>query len=144
MDIGIVRHLVDGLRGCGREQALRELLVRHFLRQRPLQAAVRRPLQRCCHGIPSALAACGDLGLVESQTVEPEDLAVIGHIGDLLVDIYAVNTTHIYILPPCSMPAARLLNPAGMTAQFKRSRCAISRGILTFMTFYAIAAQNSC
>ena len=63
--------------------------------------------------------------------MEPEDLAVIGHTGDLLVDIYARNLTHIYILPQCSTTAARVLNPAGMDAQFERLRCAISRGILT-------------
>lgn len=64
--------------------------------------------------------------------MEPEDLAVIGHTGDLLVDIYARNLTHIYILPQCSTTAARVLNPAGMDAQFERLRCAISRGILNF------------
>ena len=62
--------------------------------------------------------------------MEPEDLTVIGHTGDLLVDIYARNLTHIYILPQCSTTAARVLNPAGMDAQFERLRCAISRGIL--------------
>jgi len=56
VDIGVVRHLVDGFGGAGREQTLRELLVRHFFRQRPLQAAVRCTLQCCCHSIPSALA----------------------------------------------------------------------------------------
>jgi hypothetical protein len=66
--------------------------------------------------------------------MEPEDLAVIGHTGDLLVDIYARNLTHIYILPQCSTTAARVLNPAGMDAQFERLRCAISRGILNKMT----------
>ena len=131
VDIGIVRHLVDGLRGTGREQALRELLVRHLLRQRPLQAAVRRPLQHGCHGVPGALTACGDLSLVEPQAVEPEDLTVIGHVDNLLADIYAENTAHIYILPWCSTPAARLLNPAGRDAQSGRSRCAIRGGILS-------------
>lgn len=65
-----------------------------------------------------------------SSIMEPEDLAVIGHTGDLLVDIYARNLTHIYILPQCSTTAARVLNPAGMDAQFERLRCAISCGIL--------------
>ena len=41
-----------------------------------------------------------------------------------------LNTVHIYILPCCSTTAARVLNPAGMDAQFERLRCAISRGIL--------------
>lgn len=44
---------------------------------------------------------------------------------------------HIYILPPCSTTAARVLNPAGMTAQSQRSRCAISRGILNTLTIRA-------
>ena len=38
---------------------------------------------------------------------------------------------HIYILPQCSTTAASVLNSAGMDAQFERSCCAISRGILT-------------
>ena len=42
-------------------------------------------------------AAC-DLGLVEAQAVEPENLKVIGHVGDLLVDIYAAIATHTYAL----------------------------------------------
>ena len=67
--------------------------------------------------------------------MEPEDLAVIGHTGDLLIDIYARNLTHIYISPQCSTTAARVLNPAGMDAQFERLRCAISRGILTLQSF---------
>ncbi len=74
VSIGVVRHLVDGFRATCREQALRELPVRHSLRQRPFQAAVRRPLQRCSHGIPGALAAGSNLSLVEPQSVEPEDL----------------------------------------------------------------------
>ena len=73
--------------------------------------------------------------------MEPEDLAVIGHTGDLLVDIYARNLTHIYILPQCSTTAARVLNPAEMDAQFERLRCAISRGILNygFSTYFAFS-----
>ena len=38
---------------------------------------------------------------------------------------------HIYILPQCSTTAASVLNSAGMDAQFERSCCAISRGILS-------------
>ena len=37
---------------------------------------------------------------------------------------------HICILPQCSTTAASVLNSAGMDAQFERSCCAISRGIL--------------
>lgn len=73
--------------------------------------------------------------------MEPEDLTVIGHTGDLLVDIYARNLTHIYILPQCSTTAARVLNPAGMDAQFERLRCAISRGILSQNDFLRAAAD---
>ena len=39
---------------------------------------------------------------------------------------------HICILPQCSTTAASVLNSAGMDAQFERSCCAISRGILTW------------
>lgn len=77
------------------------------------------------------MAACCDLGFVESQAVEPETLTVIGHVGNLLADIYAKNLTQIYILPWCSTPAASLLNSAGDGAQFVRSWCAISGGILS-------------
>ena len=86
--------------------------------------------------------------LDEGKSMEPEDLAVIGHTGDLLVDIYARNLTHIYILPQCSTTAARVLNPAGMDAQFERLRCAISRGILSrtgglnMNTNYIIETKN--
>ena len=74
--------------------------------------------------------------------MEPEDLAVIGHTGDLLVDIYARNLTHIYILPQCSTTAARVLNPAGMDAQFERLRCAISCGILSLFNKPNLLADN--
>ena len=74
--------------------------------------------------------------------MEPEDLTVIGHTGDLLVDIYARNLTHIYILPQCSTTAARVLNPAGMDAQFERLRCAISRGILKWNGYQFQLEQN--
>ena len=57
MDVSVVRHHVNGLRSTDQEQTLRELLVRHFFRQRPFQTAVLRPLKRSCHGIPGALAA---------------------------------------------------------------------------------------
>ena len=43
---------------------------------------------------------------------------------------------HIYILPQCSTTAASVLNSAGMDAQFERSCCAISRGILSPMTIF--------
>lgn len=42
---------------------------------------------------------------------------------------------HIYILPQCSTTAASVLNSAGMDAQFERSCCAISRGILKLFNF---------
>ena len=74
--------------------------------------------------------------------MEPEDLTVIGHTGDLLVDIYARNLTHIYILPQCSTTAARVLNPAGMDAQFERLRCAISRGILIRVSAWCLLAPK--
>lgn len=118
VDIGVVRHLVDGLRATRREQTLRELLVGHLLRQRPLQAAVRRPLQRGCHGIPGALTAGCDLSLVEPQAVEPEDLTVIGHTGDLLADIYAAeNGAYLHFTV--------VLNATGETAQSWRNGCSI-------------------
>ncbi len=124
VDIGVVRHLVDGLSAARREQPLRELLVRHSLRQRPFQVAVRRPLQRGCHGIPGTLAAGSALNLVEPQAVEPEDLAVIGHIGDLLADIYAAKRRISTFYRnaqckrrACSIPPEWVLNSSGRGAQ---------------------------
>lgn len=67
--------------------------------------------------------------------MEPEDLTVIGHVGDLLKDIFVRRMTHIYILPLCSTLAAMLLNPAGKGAQSQRSRCAILGGILIHLCF---------
>ena len=48
---------------------------------------------------------------------------------DLLVE-FAPWRVHIYILPCCSTAAATVLNSAGDGAQFARSRCSISGGIL--------------
>ena len=75
--------------------------------------------------------------------MEPENLTVIGHIGNLLVDINAVNATHIYILPQRSTPTARLLNPAGTDAQLKRSRCAMSGGIFIRAFPFLMKSQPS-
>lgn len=71
--------------------------------------------------------------------MEPEDLTVIGHVGDLLVDIYVRSMTHIYILPRCSTPAVMLLNSAGKGAQSQRSRCAILGGILIVPAWRTLA-----
>lgn len=80
---------------------------------------------------------------VEMIPTVPSTAALIGHTGDLLVDIYARNLTHIYILPQCSTTAARVLNPAGMDAQFERLRCAISRGILIDATVADFSPMTS-
>ena len=52
---------------------------------------------------------------------------------DLLVE-FAPWRVHIYILPCCSTAAATVLNSAGDGAQFARSRCSISGGILNIYT----------
>ena len=95
-------------------------------RIRDIRSSERRFYQK----ITDIYSQCSADYDVDSPVIEPEDLAVIGHTGDLLADIYARNLTHIYFLPQCSTTAARVLNPAGMDAQFERLRCAISRGIL--------------
>ena len=145
VNIGIVRHLVDGLRGVDRKQPLRELLVRHALGQRPLQAAIRRPLQRGSHGVLGALTACGDLSLVEPQAVEPEDLTVIGHTGDLLADIYADSTTHIYIYRgaqrqrrDCSIPPEWMLNSSSRGAQSQAEYSLAVRSVRPELPFQQI------
>ena len=56
---------------------------------------------------------------------------------------------HIYILPQCSTTAASVLNSAGMDAQFERSCCAISRGILKIPalakgTTAFVSVSNTC
>ena len=50
---------------------------------------------------------------------------------------------HIYILPQCSTTAASVLNSAGMDAQFERSCCAISRGILNIYLFFRMLKENA-
>ena len=45
------------------------------------------------------MAACGNLGFVVSQAVEPEDLTVVGHIDDLLADIYTAKYDAYLLLP---------------------------------------------
>ena len=67
--------------------------------------------------------------------MEPEDLAVIGHNGDLLVEFAPQNAVHIYILPLRSKAAANLLDLAGMTAQSQRPRCAISAATVRNLTW---------
>ena len=49
---------------------------------------------------------------------------------------------HIYILPQCSTTAASVLNSAGMDAQFERSCCAISRGILIVAFFVVVIVKQ--
>ena len=64
------------------------------------------------------MAACCDLGFVESQAVEPENLTVTGHTGDLLVDIYtAKHGAYLHFTV--------LLNDSGKGAQFRRNGCSI-------------------
>lgn len=58
-----------------------QLFVGHFIRQRPLQAAVACTLQRCGHGVASTVQTGRNLSFVEPQAVQPENLTVIGHNG---------------------------------------------------------------
>ena len=117
--------------GCGSQASCEAVRSIHQLQPRYTQQRKpqwTRPLEQIFE-----TARCDvRFGDVPTRCIEPEDLTVIGHTGDLLVDIYARNLTHIYILPQCSTTAARVLNSAGMNAQFERSRCSISRGILNF------------
>jgi len=50
--------------------------------------------------------------------VEPEDLTVIGHIGDLLVDIYTAKCD-------AYLHFNAVLNASGKRAQFRRNGCSI-------------------
>ena len=49
--IGVIRHLVYRLAWSAGKQQICQLPVGHFIRQRPLQAAVACTLQRCGHGV---------------------------------------------------------------------------------------------
>ena len=51
--------------------------------------------------------------------MEPEDLAVIGHIGDLLVDIYTAKCD-------AYLPFSAVINDSGEGAQSRRNDCSIS------------------
>lgn len=86
--------------------------------QGPLQTAVRRSMQRCCHSISSALAACYNLCFVESQTVDPKDLMVICHI--VLPCRYLHRKCDAYL------HFTAVLNDSGETAQFPQNGCSIS------------------
>ena len=57
--------------------------------------------------------------LVEPQTVEPEDLTVIGHVDDLLADIYTAKCD-------AYLHFTAALNASGETAQPRRNGCSIS------------------
>lgn len=86
------------------------------------------------HGVPGTQTACSNLDLVDSQAMKPENLAVIGHIGDLLVDIDTTKCdVHLHF--------TAVLNDSGEPAQSCRDSCsisavtaryAISRGVLTY------------
>ena len=119
--------------GCGSQASCEAVRSIHQLQPRYTQQRKpqwTRPSERMFE-----TARCGvRFGDVPTRCIEPEDLTIIGHTGDLLADIYARNLTHIYILPQCSTTAARVLNSAGMDAQFERSRCAIWGGILSCRT----------
>ena len=117
--------------GCGSQASCEAVRSIHQLQPRYTQQ--RKPQWTRPSERRFETARCGvRFGDVPTRCIEPEDLTIIGHTGDLLADIYARNLTHIYILPQCSTTAARVLNSAGMDAQFERSRCSISRGILNF------------
>ena len=58
------------------------------------------------------------LGLVESQAMEPEDLTVIGHTGNLLVDIYTAKYD-------AYLHFTAVLNAGGKGAQSRRNGCSI-------------------
>lgn len=72
--------------------------------------------------------------IYDSQAMKPENLAVIGHIGDLLVDIDTTKCdVHLHF--------TAVLNDSGEPAQSCRDSCsisavtaryAISRGVLTY------------
>ena len=86
------------------------------------------------HGVPGTQTACSNLDIVDSQAMKPENLAVIGHIGDLLVDIDTTKCdVHLHF--------TAVLNDSGEPAQSCRDSCsisavtaryAISRGVLTY------------
>ena len=63
--------------------------------------------------------------------MESENLTVIGHTGDLLVDIYTAKCDAYLHFTAVLNDGGKRANSAGMDAQFERSCCAISRGILT-------------
>ena len=79
--IGVIRHLVRRFARSAGKKPFCQLPVGHFIRQRPLQAAVVCTLKRCGHGVAGAVQAGRNLGFVEPKAVKPEDLTVIGHNG---------------------------------------------------------------
>ena len=87
----------------------------------PAVAIAGRSLLPVAGLLPQCSERTGSLthfGLVESKGMEPEDLAVIGHTGDLLADIYTVKYG-------AYLHFTAVLNDGGKGAQSRRNGCSI-------------------
>lgn len=85
----IIRHFVLRLCGIRWEQYFCKLLVGHPLGQRVAEPFLLCQVDCLCNCVPGIIARCRNLAFVESKTVEPQYLTVIGHFVDLLHCIHA-------------------------------------------------------
>lgn len=84
-----------------------------------VQTALLRPTEDLYNGRPGATAALRDLRFVEPQTMQPEDLTVIGHISDLLVVFTLSRVTTFYRQElHCTTGATKVYSVADDTVQF--------------------------
>ena len=78
----------------------------------------------CCS---RTVAGIGYFGFVETETIQPQNLSVIGHILDLLMNIYTAFAVHISIIPTLHIPLKRVsLLQKFLSVQLLRSQCSIS------------------
>ena len=78
----------------------------------------------CCS---RTVAGIGYLGFVETETIQPQNLSVIGHILDLLMNIYTAFAVHISIIPTLHIPLKRVsLLHKFLSVQLLRSQSSIS------------------
>ena len=67
------------------------------------------------------------MGFVATETIQPQNLSVIGHILDLLMNIYTAFAVHIPIIPTLHIPLKRVsLLQKFLSVQLLRSQCSIS------------------
>lgn len=140
MNILVIRHFEDRFSRCGRKKQISKLFVRHAVRQRILKLSLLCQPKRLNDGSSRTTTCFGNLGSVEPEAIEPQNLTIIGHDDDLLCCIHAFACNNI--LPRnhswCSTVSAALFKLGGISVQLARLRCSISCGIFNDLPFPSI------